>query len=112
MTFYASNIKKDTLENRDFGPVVQHNDEHIQVALMSIPVNKKVPMERHVHLSQFIRVESGNGKIIINGKNFTIESGWAAIVPPNTPHEIINQGPFPLKIYTLYCKDSTGAFVH
>lgn len=112
--FYVSDIEKDTLENERFGPVVQHNDPsgHIQVALMSVEPGQTVPREIHSELSQFIRVEAGMGRIILNDIPFDIFNGTAAVIPAGTWHEIVNTGQGPLKFYTLYCKDSAAKFEH
>lgn len=113
-TEYVRNIEQDTLDNRQYGPVVQYNDPtgHIQVALMSIAPGKKVPMEEHAHLSQFIRVERGYGELIMGGKVHVLRDGTAAVIPAGVKHEIINMGQRSLKLYTLYCKDSKDAFEH
>jgi mannose-6-phosphate isomerase-like protein (cupin superfamily) len=111
---YVSNIELDTLENRDFGPIVQYNDPsgHIQVALMSVPLGKSVPREVHSRISQFIRIERGHADLIMDGKTFEMREGSAAVIPAGTSHEIVNMGQCPLKLYTLYCKDAADAFEH
>jgi len=114
--YYATNIELDTLNNRAFGPVVQYNDPagHIQVALMSVAPGKRVPLEVHAHLSQFIRVERGYGELLLDGgkKTYPLRDGFATVIPAGTPHEIVNMGQRSLKLYTLYCKDAADAFEH
>lgn len=113
--FYVQDIEKDTLENNKFGPVVQYNDPsgHIQVALMSVDPGKSIPREMHPLISQFIRVESGMGEVILDDDIVhPLLSGKALVVPAGTWHEIVNTGSFPLKLYTLYCKDSRDKFEH
>ena len=108
------NIEKDTLENKEHGPVIQHNDPsgHIQVGLMSIAPGKDVPMEMHSHISQFIRVEQGVGVVIIDDIEFNLSDGVAVVIPAGSWHRIVNMGERALKLYTLYCKDKADSFEH
>jgi mannose-6-phosphate isomerase-like protein (cupin superfamily) len=53
-------------------------------------------------LDQFLRVEKGTGKAILNGVEYPIEDGSSIVVPEGTEHNIINTGSEPMKLYTLY----------
>jgi len=113
-SLYVRNIERDTIENTEYGPVIQYNDPtgHIQVGLMSVAPGKSIPMEMHMYISQFIRVEQGVGHLIMDGITFNLRDGVAAVIPARTWHEIINMGERPLKLYTLYCKDAKEVFEH
>ena len=56
------------------------------------------------HLFQFIRIEEGNAKAILNnGENeYDLKEDSAIIIPADTWHNVINTGDEELKLYTLY----------
>ncbi|HWA64429.1 MAG TPA: cupin domain-containing protein, partial [Candidatus Paceibacterota bacterium] len=63
-------------------------------------------------LDQFIRVEAGEGKAMLDGVEHGLNDGFAVVVPAGTKHNIINTSTDkPLKLYTLYAppnhKDKT-----
>jgi len=97
---HVFNIEKDTLENDYYRKVLFTNK--FQVVLMSLKVGEEIGMEKHSHLDQFIRVERGKGKVIMNGVEYRITDGYAIIIPSNTNHNIINTGRTQLKLYTIY----------
>ena len=112
--YYVANIEKQTLNNKEKGPIIIYNDPsgRLQVGLMSINPGDKAEWETHVHLTQFIRVESGTGTLYLN-ENFKqqIGPGDAAIIPSNTKH-MIQSGDAPLQLYTLYAKNTTNIWEH
>ena len=60
-------------------------------------------METHKEVDQFIRVEAGIGRAILNGREYNLENGSAVVVPAGTKHNIINRSKSePLKVYTIY----------
>lgn len=82
--------------------------EHLQVTLMSIPVNGDIGLEMHPHLDQFLRIEDGCA-LVMMGKNKNAlnyqqraNSDFAVIVPAGTWHNILNIGRSPLKLYSIY----------
>lgn len=82
--------------------------EHLQVTLMSIPVNGDIGLEVHSHLDQFLRIEDGCA-LVMMGKNKNAlnyqqraNSDFAVIVPAGTWHNIVNIGRSPLKLYSIY----------
>jgi len=82
---------------------------------MSINPGDKADWEIHHHLTQFIRVESGNGTLYLN-EDFKqqIGPGDAAIIPSNTKHKIQSNinSETPLQFYTLYAKNTTNVWEH
>lgn len=82
--------------------------EHLQVALMSIPVGEEVGLEQHPDNDQFIRVESGCAQVYMgrNEQNLNIQKringDFAIMVPAGIWHNVKNIGNTPLKIYTVY----------
>jgi len=81
---------------------------HMQLTLMSIPVNSDIGVEMHGDVDQFIRVESGNAKVYIGESETTlrevgyVNENYAIIIPAGTWHNVVNVGNSPLKVYSLY----------
>lgn len=102
MKGYNSNIENDTLENQDFRRVL-YTGKHMQLVLMTLKPSEDIGMEIHHDNDQFFRFESGNGKCIIDGNEYTVTDGSAIIVPAGAQHNIINVSDSePLKMYTIY----------
>ena len=52
---------------------------------------------------KFIKIEKGEGEIIINNtKTYKFSSGFGIIIPPNTYHWIKNISKEQLKLYSIY----------
>ena len=97
---YVINIEKETLENENFRKVL-YTSNYSQLVVMSIEPGDDIGMEVH-GLDQFIRIESGKGKAILNGQEYEIEDDWAVVIPAGVEHNIVNTGDKPLKLYTIY----------
>ena len=104
---FVTNIDKATLQNRNFRTALW-TGRHLQLTLMSILTGGEIGLEIHPETDQFIRIESGNGMVMMgpakNRLNFQrpVSDGYAVFVPAGTWHNIINTGNRPLKIYTIY----------
>ncbi len=68
---------------------------------MTIQPGDEIGMEVH-ELDQFIRVEIGKAKAILDDVEHDIEDDWAVVIPAGTNHNIINIGDEPLKLYSVY----------
>lgn len=101
MKGYIDDIEDRTEDNRDFRRVV-YTGQHLQLVLMSIPVDGEIGEETHDDGDQFFRVEEGEGEVMIDGRTTRIEGGSAIVVPAGARHNIVNKGAEPLKLYTLY----------
>jgi mannose-6-phosphate isomerase-like protein (cupin superfamily) len=97
---YVSNIEKGTLENETFRTVL-YTGNHLQLVVMSVPAGEEIGMEVHGQ-DQFLRIEAGEGKAILDGVEHRVEDGSAVVVPAGTQHNIVNTGDTPLKLYTIY----------
>jgi mannose-6-phosphate isomerase-like protein (cupin superfamily) len=53
-------------------------------------------------VDQFIRVEQGVGKAVLDGEEFDIEDDFAVVIPAGTRHNILNTGDSEMKLYTIY----------
>jgi mannose-6-phosphate isomerase-like protein (cupin superfamily) len=92
-------IEKSTLENTNFRKVL-YTTSNMQLVLMS--VENDIGMETHDSGDQFIRIEGGKGKAIIDGRVFPIQSKTAFIIPQGSEHNVINTGNGDLKLYAIY----------
>ncbi|MDQ5949046.1 MAG: hypothetical protein QG589_172 [Patescibacteria group bacterium] len=101
MKGYVTNIEKDSLENENFRKVL-YTGPNSQLVLMSLLPGEDIGEEVH-HLDQFLRVEGGTGKTVLNGEEYPLEDGSAIVVPAGTMHNIINTSETePMKLYTVY----------
>ncbi len=109
MKGYVENIEKLAIENENFRKVI-YTAKNCQLVLMSLKPGEDIGSEVH-HLDQFLRVEKGTGKTILNGVEHPLEDGSAIVVPAGMEHNIINTGDVDMKLYTLYAppnhKDGT-----
>ena len=102
MTGYVINIEEKTLENENFREVL-YTAQHCQLVVMSLLPNEEIGMEVHEIVDQFIRVEKGEAKAILNGEEHGLSDGSAIVIPAGTEHNIINtSSENKLKLYTLY----------
>lgn len=102
MKGFRSNIEQDTLNNRDFRKVL-YTGKHSQLVLMSLPPGEEIGLERHKENDQFLRFEGGDGKVLIDGNEYSVKDGDAVIVPAGAEHNVMNVSDSEdLKIYTIY----------
>jgi mannose-6-phosphate isomerase-like protein (cupin superfamily) len=101
MTGYVSNIEEKTLQNEYFREVLFTGPQS-QLVVMAIVPGGEIGLETHDNIDQFIRIEAGQGKAILNGEEHAIEDGTAIVVPAGTAHNIVNTGSEPLKLYSVY----------
>jgi mannose-6-phosphate isomerase-like protein (cupin superfamily)/intein/homing endonuclease len=101
---FTINIEKATEENPNYRKVL-HTAKREQLVAMSLPPGGDIGAETHPRTDQFIRVESGKGKSVLDGKETPLASGSATVVHSGTRHNIVNTGKKPLKIYTVYSKN-------
>jgi mannose-6-phosphate isomerase-like protein (cupin superfamily) len=101
MKGYITNIEKLTLENENFRKVL-YTARHSQLVLMSIAPKEDIGEETHT-LDQFLRIERGKGKAVLNDIEYDLEDGTAIVVPAGVKHNIINISlEEPLKLYSIY----------
>lgn len=97
---YAVDIEKATKDN-DYFRKVLYTAPNSQLVVMCLKPGEDIGMEVH-ELDQFIRIEKGEGKAILDGVEHSLEDDWAVVIPAGTNHNIINTGKKPLKLYTIY----------
>ena len=107
---YVANIEALALENENFRKVL-YTDKRLQLVVMSLIPGEEIGEEVHEN-DQFLRIEEGEGKAILNGEEHPIRDGSVIVVPAGVKHNIINTpGSDAMKLYTLYAppehKDGT-----
>ena len=78
MDGFVINIEKATLQNDDFRKVL-NTAQNSQLVVMSLLPGEDIGTEVH-DLDQFIRIESGRGKVILDGKEHEVEDDWAVVL--------------------------------
>ena len=102
MKGFKSNIEKDTVDNKNFRKVI-YTGEHLQLVLMSLKPNEEIGEETHEDTDQFFRIESGEGKCVIDETEYKLADGDSVIVPAGAKHNVINlSSTKELKLYTIY----------
>ena len=102
MAGFVTNIENKSLENDSFREVL-FTGPNSQLVVMSLKPGEDIGMETHDDVDQFIRVEAGEGKAVLNGKEHKLEDGSAVVIPAGVEHNIVNtSGTVPLKLYTVY----------
>lgn len=104
---FVININTATKQNNTFRTALW-TGEHLQLTLMSINPGEDIGLEVHPKVDQFLRIEQGRG-VAVMGKSkdnltFTknVMEDSAIFVPAGIWHNIINTGPMPLKLYSIY----------
>lgn len=102
MKGFKTNIEQDTLDNTHFRKVL-YTGKHSQLVLMSLKPKEEIGLETHGENDQFLRFEGGEGKVFIDGNEYSVADGDAVIVPAGAEHNVINVSESEeLKIYTIY----------
>ena len=101
------NIERATNENNNYRSVAW-SGRYMQVTLMSIPVGCDIGLEAHPETDQFLRLESGIGRVQMGAAKdklpfeLEVSDGWCVLVPAGTWHNITNIGATPMQVYAIY----------
>ncbi|KGO99314.1 cupin domain-containing protein [Novilysobacter defluvii] len=101
MKGFVDDIEKLTKDNSDFRRVL-YTGKHMQLVLMTLKPGEEIGAEVHEGHDQFLRIEEGEGEVVIDGTTHRVEDDFAVVVPAGARHNVINTGDSPLKLYTLY----------
>ena len=99
MVGYVDSIEKITEANENFRQVL-FTGTYCQLVVMSLLPGEDIGMEVHPTVDQFFRIESGEGKVVMNGEEAVFGSGSAIVVPAGTEHNLM--ATTAVKLYTLY----------
>ena len=94
-------IEKETKAN-DYFRKVLFTAERMQLVVMCIKPGEDIGEEVHPTTDQFFRIEEGEGKAIVDGREINIKDGSSILIKSGRVHNIINDSNKPLKLYSLY----------
>ena len=100
-TGYVDNIEALSINNTHFRDVIYTTPE-LQLTLMSLKPGEDIGLETHDDITQFLRIEAGNGKVVLGDEELPVADGSSIIVPAGILHNVINTGETDLKLYSLY----------
>lgn len=100
MEGYIVAIEDETKKNTDFRRVL-YTAKNSQLVLMSLNAGEEIGEEMH-QVDQFIRVEIGSGKSVLNGEEHELAQDSAIVIPAGTKHNVVNTGGETMKLYTIY----------
>lgn len=98
---YIDDIEEKTLNNSNFRKVL-YTGKHMQLVVMSLKPGEDIGEEVHDTVDQFFRVEQGEAKVLIDGKEDILKEDMIVIVPAGSLHNVINNSDIDLKLYTIY----------
>jgi len=102
MAGFITNIEDRTLANEHFREVLFTADR-MQLVVMALQAGEEIGTETHDDVDQFIRVEAGAGKAILDGEETELTDGSVVVIPAGTTHNIVNASATEaLKLYTIY----------
>ena len=102
MKGFLTNIEEDTLSNEDYRRVI-FTGRNTQLVLMTLQPGVEIGLETHEGHDQFIRIEAGQGEVVMDGKVSPISDGSAFVIPSGVEHNVTNtSADEPLRLYTLY----------
>jgi len=99
--WFFGNIEALTLKNNKFREVL-YTWNNLQLVVMAIKVGEDIWSEVHPDHDQFLRFESGKGKVTINDTEYQVGAEDVVIVPAWATHNVENTGNDELKLYTIY----------
>ncbi|MEK7212610.1 MAG: cupin domain-containing protein [Patescibacteria group bacterium] len=101
MKGYVGNIEEASEKNSNFRQVI-YTAKNSQLVVMSLKPGEDIGEEIH-NLDQFLRVEKGEGKAVLDDVEHAIASGFGIVVPAGAKHNIINtSADKEMKLYTIY----------
>jgi mannose-6-phosphate isomerase-like protein (cupin superfamily) len=104
---YVADIQQMAIENQNFRTALW-TGKHLQMTLMSIPVQGDIGLEVHPDTDQLIRVEQGKAVVRMGvseaQQDFeqTMRKGDAVFIPAGTWHNVVNTGVIALKVSSVY----------
>ncbi|MBI2559995.1 MAG: cupin domain-containing protein [Planctomycetes bacterium] len=101
MKGYITNIERATKENKAFRRVL-YTAKNSQLVLMTLKPREEIGEEVHT-LDQFIRLEEGEGIVVLDGVKHQIKEDYAVVIPAGAKHNVVNtSSDRDLKLYSIY----------
>ena len=102
MKGFCGDIESMTLANDNFRRVL-YTGSHCQLVLMTLRPGEEIGLEVHEDNDQFFRFEAGEGRVVIDGNEYSVTDGTAVVVPAGARHNVINtSASLDLRMYTIY----------
>lgn len=101
MSGFKINIEKATINNTKYRRVL-YTTKELQLVVMSLPKGDDINCEKHIHTTQFIRIEEGTCVVYMNKQQYRLGPGDCVVIPSGTLHYVKNTGQTDLKLYTIY----------
>jgi len=104
---WVVDIEELTVEN-DLFRETHWTGRRLQMTVMAIPAGGEIGLEVHPHGDQFIRVEEGEGRVLMGETegdltyDRKVSDDWAIFIPAGYWHNIVNESDEPLKVYVIY----------
>jgi mannose-6-phosphate isomerase-like protein (cupin superfamily) len=104
---FVVNIEEATKQNNNFRTALWTGN-HLQLTLMCIGVGEDIGLEMHPDVDQFIRIEEGQGLVLMGDCSDRIDfkrrvsADYAIFIPAGKWHNLINTGDIPIKLYSIY----------
>lgn len=101
------NLERITKQNNTYRTALW-TGKHLQLTLMSINPREDIGLEVHPHLDQFIRIEDGQGMVVMGDARDRLDfrahvyENCAFFIPAGKWHNLINTGTIPIKLYSIY----------
>jgi mannose-6-phosphate isomerase-like protein (cupin superfamily) len=92
---------KEAAKGNSFFRKVLFTAEKSQLVVMSLLSGEEIGTEIHSG-DQLLYVVKGDGVAVINDAQEPFEKGAILCVPAGAPHNVINTGDQPLKLFTIY----------
>lgn len=101
MRGHIVDLEQETKTNNDFRRVI-YTAEHSQLVLMSLQPGEEIGLETHSDNDQFIRLDAGEGRVMLDDAEYPIKEGYGIVIPAGAKHNLVNTGQGIMKLYTLY----------
>lgn len=99
---HVIDIDGKTIANNSYRKVV-YTLPNFQLVLMSLSVGEDIPKEVHPDTTQFIRIEGGQAKVIVDSSVYFLNNGDTITIAAGSEHEVSNNSELEtLKLYTIY----------
>jgi len=104
---FTVDLTKATLNNNNFRTALW-TGEHLQLTLMTVPVDESIGLEVHHDVDQFLFIMDGSATAQMGDREdnlvlqYPVFLGHAVFVPAGVWHNLTNTGNRPLKLFTIY----------
>lgn len=104
---FVINIQEATVRNVNYR-IALWTGTYLQLTLMSINVEDDIGLEMHPDVDQFIRIEQGEGFVIMGDSpddldfRRAVRDDYVILIPAGKWHNLINTGRVPIKLYSIY----------